>query len=147
MDVLKFKFGTKLTESVQKGDFIAINKGIKEENDSESLNSKLGSLYKGNKILGTTEADKLVTTEEITVAGLNGDLGAGIQNGKTIPAGTSLQEFLVMLLSKELNPGAATKPSISITGTSNMGLKEIYSTVTIPAVSMSTNNGKFNNNG
>lgn len=146
MDVLKFKFGTELTESVQKGDFVAINKGIKEENDSESLNSKLGSLYKGNKILGTTEADKLVTTEEITVAGLNGNLGAGIQNGKTIPAGTSLQEFLVMLLSKELNPGAATKPSISITGTSNMGLKEIYSTVTIPAVSMSTNNGKFNNN-
>lgn len=147
MDVLKFKFGTELTESVQNGDFVAINKGIKEEGGSESLNSKLGSLYKGNKILGTTEADKLVTTEEITVAGLNGNLGAGIQNGKTIPAGTSLQEFLVMLLSKELNPGAATKPSISITGTSNMGLKEIYSTVTIPAVSMSTNNGGFNNNG
>lgn len=147
MDVLKFKFGTELTKSVQKGDFVAINKGIKEENDSKSLNSKLGSLYKGNKILGTTEADKLVTTEEITVAGLNGDLGAGIQNGKTIPAGTSLQEFLVMLLSKELNPGAATKPYISITGPSNMRLKEIYSTVTIPAVSMSTNNGNFNNNG
>lgn len=147
MDVLKFKFGTKLTESVQKGDFVAINKGIKEENDSESLNSKLGSLYKGNKILGTTEADKLVTTEEITVAGLNGDLGAGIQNGKTIPAGTSLQDFLVMLLSKELNPGAATKPSISIIGTSGMGLKEIYSTVTIPEVSMNTYNGKFNNKG
>lgn len=147
MDVLKFKFGTELTESVQKGDFVAINKGIKEENDSESLNSKLGSLYKGNKILGTTEADKLVTTAKITVAGLSGNLGAGIANGDEIPAGTSLQEFLTMLLSKELNPGAATKPSISISGNSGMGLKEVYSTVTVPAVSMSTNNGKFNNNG
>lgn len=147
MNTLKFKFGTELTGSIQEEDLVAINKGIKEESTSETVNSKLGSFYKGKKILGTTEADKLVTTEEITVAGLSGALGAGIQNGKTIPVGTSLQEFLVMLLSKELNPGAATKPSISITGTSNMGLKEIYSTVTIPAVSMSTNNGTFNNNG
>ena len=52
-----------------------------------------------------------------------------------------------MLLSKELNPGAATKPSITISGPKNLGLKEVYSTVTVPAVSMSTNNGKFNNNG
>lgn len=147
MNPLKFKFGTELTGSIQEEDLVAINKGIKEESTSETVNSKLGSFYKGKKILGTTEADKLVTTEEITVAGLSGALGAGIQNGKTIPVGTSLQEFLVMLLSKELNPGAATKPSISISGPSSMGLKEIYSTVTIPAVSMSTNNGKFNNNG
>lgn len=147
MNTLKFKFGTELTGSIQEEDLVAINKGIKEESTSETVNSKLGSFYKGKKILGTTEADKLVTTEEITVAGLSGALGAGIQNGKTIPVGTSLQEFLVMLLSKELNPGAVTKPSISISGHSSMGLKEIYSTVTIPAVSMSTNNGKFNNNG
>lgn len=147
MNTLKFKFGTELTESIQEEDLVAINKGIKEESTSETVNSKLGSFYKGKKILGTTEADKLVTTEEITVTGLSGALGAGIQNGKTIPVGTSLQEFLVMLLSKELNPGAATKPSISISGPSSMGLKEIYSTVTIPAVSMSTNNGNFNNNG
>ena len=147
MNTLKFKFGTELTGSIQEEDLVAINKGIKEESTSETVNSKLGSFYKGKKILGTTEADKLVTTEEITVAGLSGALGAGIQNGKTIPVGTSLQEFLVMLLSKELNPGAATKPSISISGPSSMGLKEIYSTVTIPAVSMSTDNGKFNNNG
>lgn len=147
MNTLKFKFGTELTGSIQEEDLVAINKGIKEESTSETVNSKLGSFYKGKKILGTTEADKLVTTEKITVAGLSGALGAGIQNGKTIPVGTSLQEFLVMLLSKELNPGAATKPSISISGPSSMGLKEIYSTVIIPAVSMSTDNGKFNNNG
>ena len=145
-DVLKFKYGTTIDgKSPEAGDFVAINKGMSAEDGDES--TKFGSLYRGKKILGTTEADKLVTTSKITVAGLSGNLGAGIANGDEIPAGTSLQEFLTMLLSKELYPGAATKPSVSISGNSSMDVKEIYSTVTIPAVSMSTNNGKFNNNG
>lgn len=143
---VKFKYGTTIEgKSPEAGDFVAINKGMSA--GDEDANNKFGSLYRGKKILGTTEADKLVTTAKITVAGLSGNLGAGIKNGDEIEAGTSLQEFLTMLLSKELNPGAATKPSISISGNSRMGLKEVYSTVTVPAVSMSTNNGKFNNNG
>lgn len=143
---VKFKYGTTIEgKSPEAGDFVAINKGMSA--GDKDANNKFGSLYRGKKILGTTEADKLVTTAKITVAGLSGNLGAGIANGDEIPAGTSLQEFLTMLLSKELNPGAATEPSISISGNSGMGLKEIYSTVTVPAVSMSTNNGKFNNNG
>jgi hypothetical protein len=143
---VKFKYGTTIEgKTPEAGDFVAINKGMSAGDDD--ANNKFGSLYRGKKILGTTEADKLVTTAKITVAGLSDNLGAGIANGDEIPAGTSLQEFLTMLLSKELNPGAATKPSISISGNSGMGLKEVYSTVTVPAVSMSTNNGKFNNNG
>lgn len=143
---VKFKYGTTIEgKSPEAGDFVAVNKGMGA--GDEDANNKFGSLYRGKKILGTTEADKLVTTAKITVAGLSGNLGAGIKNGDEIEAGTSLQEFLTMLLSKELNPGAATKPSISISGNSGMGLKEVYSTVTVPAVSMSTNNGKFNNNG
>ena len=143
---VKFKYGTTIEGKTPKaGDFVAINKGMSAGDDD--ANNKFGSLYRGKKILGTTEADKLVTTAKITVAGLSGNLGAGIKNGDEIEAGTSLQEFLTMLLSKELNPGAATKPSVSISGNSSMGVKEIYSTVTIPAVTMSTNNGKFNNNG
>lgn len=143
---VKFKYGTTIEgKSPETGDFVAINKGMSA--GDEDANNKFGSLYRGKKILGTTEADKLVTTAKITVAGLSGNLGAGIANGDEIPAGTSLQEFLTMLLSKELNPGAATKPSINISGPKSLGLKEVYSTVTVPAVSMSTNNGKFNNNG
>lgn len=145
-EILKFKYGTTIEgKSPEDGDFVAINKGMSADDGDES--TKFGSLYRGKKILGTTEADKLVTTENITVAGLAENLGAGIKNGDEIPAGTSLQEFLTMLLSKELNPKAATKPSISISGPTSLGVKEIYSTVIIPAVSMSTNNGNFNNNG
>lgn len=142
-----FKYGNSIeNKQVNESDFIAVNRSIGQEEPNEE-DKKMGSTYKGDKIIGTTEADKLVTTSNITVAGLSGNLGAGIQNGDEIPAGTSLQEFLTMLLSKELNPGAATKPSISISGNKGLGLKEVYSTVFIPAVNMSTNNGKFNNNG
>lgn len=145
-EIVKFKYGATIEgKTLETGDFVAINKGMSA--GDEDPNNKFGSLYRGKKILGTTEADKLVTTSEITVAGLAEQLGAGITNGDKIPAGTSLQEFLTMLLSKELNPGDPTKPSINISGPKGLGLKEIYSTVTIPAVSMSTNNGRFNNNG
>lgn len=143
---VKFKYGTTIEgKTPEAGDFVAINKGMSAGDDD--ANNKFGSLYRGKKILGTTEADKLVTTAKITVAGLSGNLGAGIKNGDEIKAGTSLQEFLTMLLSKELNPGTATKPSVAVSGATSMGLKEVYSTVTVPAVSMSTTNGNFNNNG
>lgn len=49
MNTLKFKFGTELTGSIQEEDLVAINKGIKEESTSETVNSKLGSFYKGKK--------------------------------------------------------------------------------------------------
>lgn len=51
MNTLKFKFGTELTGSIQEEDLVAINKGIKEESTSETVNSKLGSFYKGKKFL------------------------------------------------------------------------------------------------
>lgn len=103
-----------------------------------------GTIYNGADALGTTCADHLKTTADITVAGLSGQLGAGIANGDTIPAGTSLQEILVKLLSKELYPNAATKPSIDISGEKSFGLVEVGSAVTIPAVSMTKSVGKFN---
>lgn len=103
-----------------------------------------GTIYKGNDALGTTCADHLKTTADIVVAGLSGQLGAGIANGDTIPAGTSLQEILVKLLSKELYPNAATKPSIDIDGEKSFGLVEVGSTITIPEVTMKKSVGAFN---
>lgn len=63
---------------------------------------------------------------------------------KKIPTGTSIQTVLEKLFNQELLPNAATKPSISINGESALGLKEVGSTVTIPALSMSKNAGNFN---
>lgn len=146
MGEVKFKHGnsdsykTLLTSGVDDDTLYFVSQMIESENDVDFG----GTIYKGNDALGTTCADHLKTTADITVAGLSGQLGAGIANGDTIPAGTSLQEILVKLLSKELYPNAATKPSINIDGEKSFGLVEVGSTVTIPAVSMTKSVGKFN---
>jgi hypothetical protein len=107
-----------------------------------------GTIYKGNDALGTTCADHLKTTAEIKVVGLPDNVQfAGYKNGDTIPAGTSLQDFLMKMLSKELYPNTATKPSIGISiadNKTNLGTFEIGTEVDIPTASMSKSAGKFN---
>lgn len=96
------------------------------------------------------------TTKDIVVAGgpLANDVNEKTDSwpaewkdasgNKKIPAGTSVQTLFEKLFNQELYPKTATKPSISIDGESNLGLKEVGSTVTIPALSMGKSAGKFN---
>lgn len=135
---LNFKFGdsTKYEslETPEDGTIYAVNDGFTEEGDT-----KMGSIYKGNKILGTTVADKLVTKEEILVAG--GPIEAdGIFDGNKIPAGVSVQEILQKLLCKETYPTPSnTNPTFSanvaapaITASvANNAVVEIGSSITI----------------
>lgn len=99
----------------------------------------------------TISSDKVIasntnarTVGDITIAG--GPINAtGIFEGNKIPKGTSVQEILTKLLCKEIFPNAATKPTISVSASgAPSGLKEINSTVTIPAFTTSTNAGHFN---
>lgn len=99
----------------------------------------------------TISSDKVIasntnarTVGDITIAG--GPINAtGIFEGNKIPKGTSVQEILTKLLCKEIFPDAATKPTISVSASgAPSGLKEINSTVTIPAFTTSTNAGHFN---
>lgn len=100
----------------------------------------------GEQVLAVREitTDVTRTSADIQVVGLDGVLGAGYKNGDVISAGTSIEEILVKLLSKELYPSVATKPSIDINGEKVFSVVEVYSSVTIPAVTMTTNVGKFN---
>ena len=91
---VKFKFGSTIeNKSVEENDFVAINKGFATGGDK-----KLGSIYKGDNILGTTEADKLCITSDITIAGgpLAGYFDDVYTDGK-IPAGTSMQDLFMAL--------------------------------------------------
>lgn len=105
------------------------------------------------KIGDGSEQDKtsinVALSEEITVAGLNDTYGCGlIKNGNTIPAGTSLTEILKQMLSKELNPNASTKPSISISKAGPAsGLHEVGETINVGTATISKTAGYFNNNG
>lgn len=147
---VKFKYGdasayaakVATEDGVDASTLYFVTKDIETENGVDFG----GTIYRGNDALGTTCADHLKTTADITVAGLSGQLGAGIANGDTIPAGTSLQEILVKLLSKELYPVEATKPSVDIDGEKSFGLMEVGATVTIPSVTMSKKSGVFNAN-
>jgi hypothetical protein len=108
---VNFKFGATLEgKTVNDGDFVAINKSLAE--GALESDARYGSIYKGDKILGTTEADKMYTTDEITIAG--GPLASYFDDVYTdgkIPAGTSLQALLTALACVEKWPNPAAKAS------------------------------------
>lgn len=98
---VNFKFGSTLEgKDIAANDLVAINEGI-----AEGGNSNYGSIYKGDKILGTTEADKLYTTEDITIAGgpMESLLTKVFKDGK-IPAGTSLHDFFKLMACTDTYP-------------------------------------------
>ena len=109
------------------------------------------TLTAGNdiKITDKNKSINVSLAEDITVAGLNDTYGCGlIKNGNTIPAGTSLTEILKQMLSKEINPSAATKPTIGIIKDGSVsGLHEIGEVVNVGTATISKISGKFNNNG
>lgn len=111
---VNFKYGSTLEgKTVADNDFVAVNKAMADgAADSDKM---YGSIYKGDKILGTTEADKLMTTEEITVTGVT---VGNLANGATIPAGTDIMSLLAQMLAKELGV-SKTNPSAKIAGDSS----------------------------
>lgn len=87
-------------------------------------NREIGWIAKdGSTVMSTSR-----TQEAITV---NGVTGLGIANGATIPAGTSFDEFVKMVIQKAI-PASYTKPTMSIANNSGTasGNIEAGSTIT-----------------
>lgn len=107
---VNFKYGSTIEgKAIAENDLIVINESITA--DPKEGSEKYGSVYRGNKIVGTTKADSLYTTEPITIAG--GPLADFFEDayGGTIPAGTSLQDFISALACVELWPNPAATAS------------------------------------
>jgi hypothetical protein len=104
---VNFKFGSTIEgKSIEANDLVVINEGIAADG-----NSKFGAIYKGDKMVGTTKADSLYTTEPITIAGGPlADFFDDVYSG-TIPAGTSLQDFISALACVEKWPNPAATAS------------------------------------
>lgn len=132
----------------ENGEILFINKAFdsslsKGTTEYESA-AKFGSIYQDDKIVGTTEADKLCTTSNITIAG--GPLANEVKNEwptkdgwldennkPIIPSGASLQEILTTLFLKEIYPSTTSTPatyslsvgkptsSLSVSGTVEVG--------------------------
>lgn len=145
--------GTQVPESVtEPGKYIRLHFNTDSSaNDIFLSVNDLVDVYKGGKDITVKENNTIdiALDEDITVAGLSDTYGCGlIKNGNTIKAGTSLSEVLKMMLSKELNPKAPTKPSISIAKASAAsGLYEIGEIINVGTANISKTAGKFNNNG
>jgi hypothetical protein len=109
--VVVFKYGPSLEgKVVDDNDFVAINKGMAEDANEDA--KKFGSIYKGDNILGTTEADKLRITEDITVTGVTvGEL----TSGTVIKAGEDIMSILRKMLVKEIGV-TATLPYVTLSG-------------------------------
>lgn len=144
MSSVNFKYGYTLEDkTVNDGDFIALNDSYAP--DAATGSEKYGSIYKGDKIIGTTEADKLYTTEDITIAGgpLETQLNKVFKNGK-IPAGTSLHDFFKLMACTDTYPStvstegsfklSVSAPSVTADGTSNNAVVEVGSTVKLNAI-------------
>lgn len=129
------------------GEIVFVNDAFNMSTDAEGYKvaRDFGSIYQDDKIVGTTKANELRLTEDLSING--GPLADAAKkayvDGK-IPAGTTLTEILTALFLQELYPNEATKPSIDISGEKSFGLKEVGSSVDIPSVSMTKDDGKFN---
>lgn len=146
-ELLKFKYGNSgqlenPTEAIKDSDLIFVNDAL-NKNDATELDAKLGSVRRGGLLVGSTKATESYLTKEIKVAG--GPLASLVSQvyPDGIPAGTSMEEIFAKCLCVELYPLAATKPSITLSGNSSLGVKKVGDTVTLGAVSMSTKVGSF----
>lgn len=86
-------------------------------------NREIGWIAKdGSTVMSTSR-----TQEAISV---NGVTGLGIANGATIPAGTSLDEFVKMVVQKAI-PATYTKPSVSLVNNGGSGNGNVEAGTTI----------------
>lgn len=117
--ISKHAFGSKANVETAK------TNGVIDTHDILFLdNREIGWVAKdGSTVMSTSR-----TQEPITV---NGVTGLGIANGETIPAGTSFDEFVKMVIQKAI-PASYTKPTISIANNSGQasGNVEAGSTIT-----------------
>lgn len=121
--------------------------GSKENVESAKTNGVIGEydiLFLDNKEVGwiDKEGNTVMSTsrtqEPISV---NGVTGLGISNGATIPAGTSLDDFVKMVVQKAI-PATYTRPSVYLSnnGGSASGFVESGTAVTPKLVARFTKN-------
>lgn len=117
MSEIKFKTGTTVQgKTVNVGDIVMINNTMGSA-DSNSADDKLGSVYRGSKIVGTTKAKELCLTSDITVSNAVGN----IINGDELKKGMSVEDILTELLSAPVQYPSCKAASVSYGSIQNKG--------------------------
>lgn len=114
MNEIKFKYGTTAKEntSITPTDIVMVNDAMLSESTAENYdtNKKFGSVYRGDKIVGTTKAEELCLTEDLTVEGVT---VGGVSTGVEFKAGDSLDLILRKILQKEID-ATFTAPNVKL---------------------------------
>jgi hypothetical protein len=118
MSEIKFKYGTTIEgKTVGDSDIVMVNNTMGVSEGIDTNEEKLGSVYRGSKIVGTTKASELCLTEEITVSNPVGN----IITGDKLTKGMSVEDILIELLSAPVEYPSYTEASISYGSISNKG--------------------------
>lgn len=127
MSEIKFKHGTTIEgKTINDGDIVMVNNTMGSSNTNVETDG-FGSVYKGTKIVGTTKANELRLTEDLTVMGTN---VGNITNGKILEKGASIEDILKMMLQKEvgIKTTGPTVTNFSVTPGNDV---EVGSSVTV----------------
>lgn len=124
-------------KEINEGDLIAYNTQLGEERPAE-VENKLGSTYRGQHIIGTTEAKKLCLNEDIKVMGVT---VGNLKDGITLSKGDDLQTILQKILCKTIDVKAQA-PTAVLSPTGNTDVE--YGTVPASqAFTVTMTQGKF----
>ena len=96
------------------GDYAIVKRAIDENNKSFSYTSYVYDDGKWIAMDGNYSAANVFLNDDITLAGNYSSIG-NYTKGQTVAAGTSLQNMLLNMLSKRIQPGNPTNPSTGIT--------------------------------
>ena len=125
-------------KEIAEGDLIAYNTQLGEASPAE-VENKLGSTYRGQHIIGTTEAKKLCLNEDIKVRGVT---VGNLKDGITLSKGDDLQTILQKILCKTIDVKAQA-PTAALTPTGTTNSYEYGSTVPATTFTVTFNQGKF----
>lgn len=111
------------------GEIVFVNDAFNMSADAEGYKDArdFGSIYQDDKIVGTTKANELRLTQDLTVMGTN---VGNITNNKTLEKGMSIEDILRMMLQKEVGI-KTTKPTVSNFSVTPTDDVEVGSSVTV----------------
>lgn len=119
---VNFRFGSTIEgKTPEDNDLVAINQSL--SSTANEGDEKFGSTYKGSKIIGTTEADKLCITEDFQVTGVT---VGNLKSGDDINRGDDIMTLLKKMLQKTIDVKAEA-PTAVLSPTGNTDVE--YGTV------------------
>lgn len=135
------KAGWDATDHAGVTPLICVNEGLNSalSGAEKELAAKNGSIYRDDKIVGTTKADELVLQQNLAVTGVT--VGNLINGTTVLKAGTSIESILREMLMKKIGV-SKTEPTVALSGLSTKTV-EYGDTVSNETLTLTLTDGKY----